>query len=174
MATAEQQADTDTEQPETDAEVDTDTTVAAVGRGFDPENEVPTEIGKFEVYDCPNNDTVKYQRIFTPTDDTEYPRLVEGVGVTLVGDEWHVTRSVTLKEPSYGRNVRTGEKFDTILHDTQEHKCVGVGFESFEEALSFATHHIRGLSKNGKPKEVKLSANPISKHFRDIRLGNVD
>jgi len=168
MASANPQANGN--QTGTTTDTNQETTIAAVGRGFNPKTEVPTRIGKFDVWDCPNNDTVVYKRVFTPRDDLQYPRLVEKVGITLTSEEWHVTRSVVFKEASQRHNVRTGEPFDTIIHDQQDYRCVGVGFETFDDALSFATPYIKGLSRNGKPKEVKHSINEIHRLFRELRL----
>lgn len=146
------------------------TVTADVGHGWPDGKEVPEEIEDFELWDCPNNDTINYEREHFPADGIEYPRVVEKVGITVAGDGWDVTRSVVVKESGTRRNIRTGEPFDTVVQDVQYHGCVGTGFDTFEAALNFAEHHIRGLSRMGLPQEVNRHANPIHDAFQDIRI----
>ena len=154
--------------------VDPSTVTADIGQEPRPSGkEVPEQIGKFELADYPNNDSIGYERVFTPTDDIEYPRLVEAVGISVRGGEWHVKRKVELEQSGTRHNIRTGEPFDTVVKDLQSYPTIGVGFDGFDDALTFAKHHIRGLSQSNRPpKDVSWPANPILDHFRDIRLSD--
>jgi hypothetical protein len=159
-------------QAQAQADTQAESTITAdVGHGPLPDGkEVPEEIADFEVWDCPNNNTVKWQRYHYPTEDIEMPRVREGVGITVQGDGWDVTRSVTFERSGTGHNIRTGEEFDTVVQDTQYYGCVGAGFDTFEDAVAFVEHHLQGLSKMGVPREVKSTSNPIRDVFHDIRM----
>lgn len=155
-----------------ETEPETEGTVTAdVGHGPLPDGkEVPESIGEFEVWDCPNNDTVLWTRKHYPATEIEFPRVKEKAGITVAGDGWEVTRTVVLEKSGTGHNVRTGEEYDRVVQNVQYHGCVGTGFDSFEAALSFVEHHVQGLSRMGLPKEVERCANPIHEAFTEIKM----
>ncbi|ERJ05091.1 hypothetical protein HLRTI_002890 [Halorhabdus tiamatea SARL4B] len=148
------------------------TITANVGHGFGKTKEVPSEIGEFTVWDCPNNDSVTYERDYTPTDEMVMPAIREKFRVTTQeSGQWDVTRSVETREAGSGRNIRTGEAYDTVVTDLQTYEPVGVGFDTFEGALEHLDRLAEAASvTDSPPKDVKQTVNPWHKAFREIRL----
>lgn len=134
-----------------------------VGHSLLDTRPLPTTIDAFDLWDCPNHETVVYQRDYTPTEEREYPKIREKIRISTRGSaQWDVTRSVHTRE----RTAHHG-----VVDDQQCFEPLGVEFERFKAAFQFACTIIEAKSaRDTPPRDVKRTANPYHRAFRDIRL----
>lgn len=136
------------------------------GRFYD---DYPNEIGKFQKWDCPNDETIVYYRDYYATDDGGFPKLREEYKITThAADGFDVKRSVELCEES--NYPKAG-----VCKDLQSIETIGKGFDNAQLAFRFLKTRIEAASaSDDMPKDVMRTKNPIHRHFRDLRLDNDD